>query len=127
MAWLVTNLKAIRPPRHDEDTDHPFRPIKGTRRIQKAAEKEVDENQDRLKLIARSTKATDFLMVEATAQTMGMECQYSSERLFRSQCSDYSLLAEYLSIDQVLRLAEGLEGYDLTKFAREEMAAGAVA
>ena len=122
MAWLVSSLKAIRPPQHDEDQDHRFRPIKGTNRIKVALEKEVDENQNRMTLIARSQKATDFIMVEATAQTVGLSLEYSPAPLFRSQSSDYSLTAVYSNIDQVFRLVDVLEGYELTKFAREEMA-----
>ena len=61
-------------------------------------------------------------MVEATAQTVGLSLEYSPAPLFRSQSSDYSLTAVYSNIDQVFRLVDGLEGYELTKFAREELA-----
>ncbi len=86
-----------------------------------AAEKPVDENQHRVKLLARSKQATDFNLVEATARTKGMDCEYVSEPLFRSQSSDYSLTVHCTSIDRALALVEGLEGYEMTKFAREEL------
>jgi hypothetical protein len=83
----------------------------------------MDESQNRLKLIAKSQAATDFHLVEVAAREAGLEAEYLPEKLFRSQCSEWSLAGRYQSIEQVLRIVDSLDGYELTKYAREELAA----
>jgi len=122
--WLIGGLKAIRPPKHgDEDGPKRFNPIKGTRKIQSAAEKAVDVYKDKIQLLAKAAAPTDAVLVEATGQLLGLTFEYhSDETLFRSQSSDYFMVAGYRHIEQVLDLLDGLEGYTLSKFALYLMA-----
>jgi len=120
--WLIEGLKGIRPPRHDDKSMKQFQPIFGTKRIKAVAEKAVDEDQNRINLVATSDEPTDPILLEATGRVHGLSLEFKNNAsLFRSQCSDYFMKVE-CTLDQFLDLVEGMEGYKLTKFAREELA-----
>ena len=117
--WLVDALKAIRPPAWDDKDKTPFNPIKGTRWLRSLADKELDENKQKTRVIATSSQPSDLVLAEATAHTMGMATECFNARIFRSQSSDAVLKGSYNTIGVVLSLVDNLEGYSLTKYGRE--------
>ncbi len=117
--WLVGTLKAIRPPSWDDEDKTPFNPIKGTRWLRSSVNKDLDSDKQRTRLIATSGKRSDFILAEATAQTMGMETDCFNAQIFRAQSSDAVLKGQYKTIAEVLALIDNLECYDLTKYGRE--------
>jgi len=119
MQWLVGTLKAIRPPNWDDEDKTPFNPIKGTRWLRSSVNKELDSDKQRTRLIATSVNRSDFILAEATAQTMAMETDCFSAQIFRAQSSDAVLKGRYNTISEVIALIDNLGGYTLTKYGRE--------
>jgi hypothetical protein len=108
--WLVQALRGILPP-EVMAAGKRFHPLWGTREIKKQLNKPIDTNKHKLQLVAKSQKATDYPVLEASLREAGLE--YFILRSILKQQAGYGLSARMRNWEHAEDFLRGLQLYTL--------------